>query len=48
MAEFVTEAFTLLAIAIVVIAVRTYARVTSAGLRNFQLDDYLMLGAAVS
>ncbi|KAL1849545.1 hypothetical protein Plec18170_007453 [Paecilomyces lecythidis] len=47
MASFETEAFTLLAIAIIVIAVRTYARLTSAGLRNFQLDDYLMLVAAV-
>lgn len=48
MASFETEAFTLLAIAIIVIAVRTYARLTSAGLSNFQLDDYLMLVAAVS
>lgn len=48
MGDFVTEAFTLLAVAIVLIALRTYARATSAGIRNFELDDYLMLVAAVS
>lgn len=45
--EFVTEAFTLLSIAVVIIAVRTVARWTAAGPRNFQLDDYLILLAAV-
>jgi len=48
MGDFVTEAFTLLAIALVVIGLRTYARSTSAGIRNFQIDDYLMLVAGVS
>lgn len=48
MGDFVTEAFTLLAIALVLIALRTYARSTSAGIRNFQVDDYLMLVAGVS
>ena len=48
MGDFVTEAFTLLAIALVLIALRTYARTTSAGIRNFQIDDYLMLVAGVS
>lgn len=48
MGDFVTEAFTLLAIALVLIALRTYARSTSAGIRNFQIDDYLMLLAGVS
>lgn len=48
MGDFVTEAFTLLAIALVAIGLRTYARSTSAGIRNFQIDDYLMLVAGVS
>ena len=48
MGDFVTEAFTLLAIALVLIALRTYARSTSAGIHNFQIDDYLMLLAGVS
>lgn len=48
MGDFVTEAFTLLAIGLVLIALRTYARSTSAGIRNFQIDDYLMLLAGVS
>jgi len=48
MGDFATEAFTLLAVALVIIALRTYARSTSAGIRNFEVDDYLMLLAAVS
>lgn len=48
MSSFEKEAFTLLALAVILIGIRTYARWTSAGPRNFQLDDYLMLVAAVS
>ncbi|KAI9879363.1 MAG: hypothetical protein M1830_008751 [Pleopsidium flavum] len=47
MGDFITEAFTLLAVAIVIIGLRTYARATSAGIRNFEIDDYFMLVAAV-
>ncbi|KAJ5110248.1 hypothetical protein N7532_002893 [Penicillium argentinense] len=47
MGDFNTEAFTLLAVAIVVIALRTIARWIMVGPRNFQLDDYLMLLACV-
>ncbi|KAH7047568.1 hypothetical protein B0J12DRAFT_711502 [Macrophomina phaseolina] len=45
--SFTTEAFTLLGIGIVVIALRTFARATSVGVRSFQFDDYLMCVAAV-
>ena len=45
--NFVTEAFTLLALAIVTIIVRMIARITTVGFRNFQLDDYLMPLAGV-
>lgn len=48
MSEFVTEAFTLLGVAIVVIGLRTTARWIMVGPRNFQADDYLMLLACVS
>ncbi|KAH6962960.1 hypothetical protein DER45DRAFT_609295 [Fusarium avenaceum] len=37
------EAFVLLSIGIIVICVRTYARIRQVGIRNFQADDYLML-----
>lgn len=46
--QFTTEAFTLLALAIIIIAARTVARWITAGPKNFQLDDYLMPFAAVS
>lgn len=46
--KFITEAFTLLALAIVIIAARTVARWATAGPKNFQLDDYVMPLAAVS
>lgn len=46
--SFTTEAFTLLGVGIVVIALRTVARATSVGIGGFQFDDYLMLVAAVS
>ena len=45
---FITEAFTLLGVALAIILVRTYARASSVGIRRFQLDDYMMLLAAVS
>lgn len=45
--QFTVEAFTLLALAIVIIALRTIARWITAGPKNFQLDDYVMPLAAV-
>ncbi|KAF7122907.1 hypothetical protein CNMCM5793_001018 [Aspergillus hiratsukae] len=45
--SFTTEAFTLLALAIVAIIIRIIARITTVGIRNFQLDDYLMPLAGV-
>lgn len=48
MSEFVTEAFTLLGVAIVIIALRTTARWVMVGPKNFQADDYLMILACVS
>ncbi|KAJ5638171.1 hypothetical protein N7490_008050 [Penicillium lividum] len=47
MSEFVTEAFTLLAVAIVIIGLRTTARWIMVGPKNFQADDYIMLLACV-
>ncbi|KAJ5945957.1 hypothetical protein N7454_002796 [Penicillium verhagenii] len=47
MSEFITEAFTLLAVAIVLIALRTTARWVMVGPKNFQADDYIMLVACV-
>lgn len=48
MGDFNTEAFTLLAVAIVIIGLRTVARWIMVGPKNFQPDDYLMLVACVS
>lgn len=45
--SFGTEAFTLLGLAVIIIGVRTGARLSMVGIRNFQLDDYLMPLAAV-
>lgn len=45
--DFAVEAFTLLAIAIVTIAIRIVARWFTAGWKNFMLDDYLMPLAGV-
>ncbi|KAK8068989.1 hypothetical protein PG994_005605 [Apiospora phragmitis] len=42
MDPFTTEAFTLLGIGLMVIAVRTYIRVHAIGLKGLQSDDYLM------
>jgi hypothetical protein len=44
----ITEAFALLGVALAVIFLRTIARATTVGIRGFQLDDYMMLLAAVS
>ena len=44
---FTTEAFSLLAVGIFFIVLRTYARLTSVGIKRFQPDDYIMLFAAV-
>ena len=46
--SFNKEAFTLLGVGTTVVALRTYARFTSVGIRNFMLDDYLMILALVS
>lgn len=48
MRTFNIEAFTLLAIALVVTAMRTYVRITSVGFKNLWADDYLVVLAAVS
>jgi hypothetical protein len=45
---FITEAFTLLGVALASVALRTYARASAVGISRFQLDDYMMLLAAVS
>lgn len=45
--NFTIEAFTLLSLAVVVIVIRTGARLSMVGIRNFQVDDYLMPLAAV-
>ncbi|KAJ4128122.1 hypothetical protein NW768_008406 [Fusarium equiseti] len=42
-ADFVVEAFTLLSIGILIILLRTYARLRQVGIRNFEADDWLML-----
>lgn len=48
MAEnFIAEAFTLLAIALVVIALRWVSRVLTVGFSNLAVDDYLMIIAGV-
>jgi hypothetical protein len=45
--SFTTEAFMLLGVGIVVIALRIVARATSVGVKGFQFDDYLLCIAAV-
>ncbi|KAJ4422674.1 hypothetical protein N0V82_002678 [Gnomoniopsis sp. IMI 355080] len=45
--SFVTEAFTLLALGLFIIGLRTVVRYKKVGFREFQADDYLMLLAAV-
>lgn len=41
--SFAVEAFTLLSLSILIILLRTYARVKQVGIRHFEADDYLML-----
>ena len=49
MAEnFIAEAFSLLAIGLVIIALRLYSRVLTVGFRHLAADDYLMIIAGVS
>lgn len=49
MAEnFIAEAFSLLAIGLIVIAVRLYSRILTVGFRKLAADDYLMIAAGVS
>ncbi|KIW21160.1 hypothetical protein PV08_01740 [Exophiala spinifera] len=45
--EFNTEAFTLLAIGVLIVAIRTASRLSVVGLKALWLDDYLMLFATV-
>lgn len=45
--NFIAEAFSLLAIGLVVIAFRLYSRVLTVGIRNLAADDYLMIIAGV-
>ncbi|RMJ16585.1 hypothetical protein BHE90_000011 [Fusarium euwallaceae] len=45
--SFAAEAFTLLSVGIMVIILRTYARIRQVGIRNFEADDYLMLLAII-
>jgi hypothetical protein len=47
MSAFVTEAFTLLGVGLLVIGLRIVARITHKGIRGLQADDYLMVLAAV-
>ncbi|KAJ3508682.1 hypothetical protein NM208_g15786 [Fusarium decemcellulare] len=45
--SFAAEAFTLLSVGIMVVFLRTYARLKQVGIRNFEADDYLMLLAII-
>ncbi|KAH7112389.1 hypothetical protein EDB81DRAFT_848883 [Dactylonectria macrodidyma] len=45
--SFVAEAFTLLALGIFFIGLRTYARAKHQGIRNLKIDDYLMILVAI-
>lgn len=47
MSDFTTEAFTLLGVGVTLIFLRTYARLTTVGLKGMKPDDYIMLLAAV-
>lgn len=47
MDSFTIEAFTLLGVGLLVIGLRTFARISGGGLRGLQPDDYLMLLAAI-
>ncbi len=45
--NFIAEYFSLLAISLVVISLRTVSRISLLGIRKLQLDDYLMVLAGV-
>ena len=45
--NFIAEYFSLLAISLVVISIRTISRISLLGIRRLQLDDYLMVLAGV-
>ena len=45
--NFLAEAFTLLAVGLVVIALRLYSRCVSVGVRRLAWDDFLMVVAGV-
>jgi hypothetical protein len=45
--NFIAEAFSLLAIGLLVIACRLYSRVLTVGFRNLAADDFLMIIAGV-
>ena len=47
MENFIAEAFSLLAIGLIVIGLRLYSRCLSIGLRRLAADDYLMVLAGV-
>ncbi|KAK0721674.1 hypothetical protein B0T26DRAFT_190617 [Lasiosphaeria miniovina] len=47
MEAFVTEAFALLGIGLLMIGLRSYVRITTVGFKGLQADDYLMFLAAV-
>jgi len=46
--NFIAEAFSLLAIGLLVITCRLYSRVLTVGFRNLAADDFLMIIAGVS
>lgn len=48
MDPFTIEVFTLWGVSAMVIGLRTYARWSTVGIREFQVDDYLMIVACVS
>jgi len=47
MDPFTIEVFTLWGISATVVGIRTYARWSTVGIREFQVDDYLMIVACV-
>jgi len=47
MSSFTIEAFTLLGVGILIIGLRLYARISTVGVSRLQVDDVLMILAAV-
>lgn len=45
---YMVEAFTLLGVALLITALRTYSRLRIVGIKRFEADDYLVLVGAVS